>query len=44
MYMAGQEMENVLERDNVTIRKHLGKVGKHPFEFLHLTVTTVLFD
>lgn len=26
LYMAGQEMKNVLERDNVTIRKHLGKI------------------
>lgn len=28
MYMAGQEMEEVLERDNVTIGRHLGKVGR----------------
>lgn len=28
MYMAGQEMEKVLERDNGTIRRHLGKVRR----------------
>lgn len=31
MYMGGQEMRKVLERDNVTIRKNLGKVRKDPF-------------
>lgn len=28
MYMGGQEMRKVLERDNITIKKNLEKVGK----------------
>lgn len=31
MYMGGQEMRKVLERDNVTIGKNLEKVRKDPF-------------
>ena len=28
MYMGGQEMRKVLERDNITIKKNLEKVSK----------------
>lgn len=40
MYMAGQEMEKVLERDNVTIRRHLAKVGKCQFASSRLVPAT----
>lgn len=28
MYMGGQEMRTVMERDNITIEKNIDKVGK----------------
>lgn len=36
MYMGGQEMRKVLERDNVTIEKNLEKVRKYQLMLLPL--------
>lgn len=43
MYMAGQEMEKVLERDNGTIGRHLGKVRRQ-FVSLNFIALTLLLD
>lgn len=43
MYMAGQEMEKVLERDNGTIGRHLGKVRRQ-IASLHFIALTLLLD
>ncbi len=43
MYMGGQEMKKVLERDNVTIRENLGKVRKVDLHY-HIVVCFFLYS